>query len=271
MDINRLNTHVILTDWNFEPYTLALFLLFSLTYFYMWLRSHSPASYLVFTSIGFLIVFCALFSFLDEYNGALFTVHIIQHMLMAMVAPPFIALGRPIKVFLKGSNRKFRKVLSKIAHALRFLLNPIFSGMFMVGSMYALYFSALYGHTLHNEFLHALVHFHMLVTGVLFSISILGVDSIKVAPVYMRLLALFLTLPLHAFLGVAIMGSDRMIIAHSHADRIWGPTPILDQYIGGAILWSSGDITSIIYIIVVFIEWSRASERKGRALNRINR
>ena len=69
-----------------------------------------------------------------------------------------------------------------------------------------------------------------------------------------RLLFVFLMVPFHAFLGVAIMNSGRVLApALESFQRSWGPTPLADQQTGGAILWGAGDLIAILAVLGILI------------------
>ena len=119
-------------------------------------------------------------------------------------------------------------------------------------SPWALYFSGWYDATLHSDFLHELMHVHLVVVGPLFFWPIVGIDPVPGRVAYpFRLLLLVLTLPFHAFLGVTIMGQTDLIgdgwYPVAARGRCRGcPTPRADQHLAGGILWGSGDLVGML-------------------------
>lgn len=81
----------------------------------------------------------------------------------------------------------------------------------------------------------------------------------------MRLLAVFATLPFHAWLGIAIMSSSTVLAGDWYNDlgRDWGASPLSDQGTAGGILWGSGDIIGLLVFLVLFVQWAKASEREA--------
>ena len=71
--------------------------------------------------------------------------------------------------------------------------------------------------------------------------------------------------PFHAFLGVAIMNSGRVLAPTLESfQRSWGPTPLADQQVGGAILWGAGDLIAISAVLGILISWASYDEKVVR-------
>jgi cytochrome c oxidase assembly factor CtaG len=160
---------------------------------------------------GVLVLAIALLSGLEAYDTRLFGVHMVQHMLLVMVAPVFLALGAPITLALRTLPARPRGVLLSVLHSrvARVVTFPAVPWVIFIGSPFALYFSGWYPATLDNRGLHDLMHLHFVLAGCLFFWPIIGVDPVpgRVSHPF-RILMLFATMPFHAFLGVAIMGVD---------------------------------------------------------------
>ena len=100
------------------------------------------------------------------------------------------------------------------------------AGVLFVANPFALYLTGWYEATLRSGLLHDLNHLHFVLVGCLWFWPLLGLDPMpNRIPYPLRLLAVFTTMPLHAFLGVAIMGSSTLIAGDWYAeiDRSWGP------------------------------------------------
>ena len=71
-------------------------------------------------------------------------------------------------------------------------------------------------------------------------------------------------MPQSSFLGVAIMWAPAPLYAHyATLARSWGPTPLEDQQLAGAIMWLGGDALFLVAIFAVLAAWARAEERGG--------
>jgi putative copper resistance protein D len=219
---------------------------------------------------GVLVLALALLSGLEAYDTRLFGVHMVQHMLLAMVAPVFLALGAPITLALRTLPARPRHLLLSVLHSrvARVVTFPAVPWVIFIGSPFALYFSGWYPATLDNRALHDLMHLHFVVAGCLFFWPIIGVDPVpgRVSHPF-RILMLFATMPFHAFLGVAIMGVDasgKGLLAPEHYLPLIGRADaVFQQQVGGGLIWASGDLVGLLFIFVAAAQWMRASEREA--------
>ncbi|MCU1624789.1 MAG: Cytochrome c oxidase caa3 assembly factor (Caa3 CtaG) [Frankiales bacterium] len=219
---------------------------------------------------GELVLAVALVSGLEAYDTRLFGVHMVQHMLLAMVAPVFLALGAPVTLALRTLPARSRRALLSVLHSrlARVVTFPAIPWLLFVVSPFALYFSGWYAATLDNRALHDLLHLHFVLVGCLFFWPIIGVDPVpgKVSHPF-RILMLFATMPFHAFLGVAIMtvdASGKGLLAPQHYRRLLDlPDAVFQQQVGGGLIWASGDIVGLLFIGVAVVQWMQASEREA--------
>ena len=219
---------------------------------------------------GQLVLAVALVSGLEAYDTRLFGVHMVQHMLLSMVAPVFLALGAPVTLALRTLPQRPRGVLLSVLHSrvARVLTFPAIPWLVFIGSPFALYFSGWYGATLDNRALHDLMHVHFVLMGCLFFWPIIGVDPVpgKVSHPF-RILMLFATMPFHAFLGVAIMtveSSGNGLLAPTHYLPLIGRADaVFQQQVGGGLIWASGDLVGLLFIGVAVVQWMQASEREA--------
>jgi putative copper resistance protein D len=263
-----------LTAWSFEPLPLLALVLVGGLYLLGVRRLRRRgvrwpvARSLSFLALGLGTILVATSSALGTYDTTLLSVHMVQHMLLSMVAPVFLALGAPVTLALRalpvGGRRRLTSVLhSRVASVLAF---PAVAGVLFVATPFALYFSGWYEATLEHPWLHELTHLHFVLVGCLWFWPLLGLDPVPGRlPHPFRLLAVFVTLPFHAFMGVAIMGSDTLIARDWYAEmgRTWGPSLATDQQWAGGLLWASGDLVGLIVFTVLFVQWMQASEREA--------
>ena len=204
------------------------------------------------------------------YDTSLFAVHMVQHMLLSMVATVFLALGAPVTLALRTMPRRPRGLLLRLLHS-RFaevMSFPLIPWVMFVASPFALYFSGWYAATLDSNVLHELLHVHFLVVGSLFFWPLLGVDPVPGRSGHpFRMLLVAATLPFHAFLGVAIMSVEpdgRGLLAGEHYLPLHGlAESVYQQQLGGGLLWSSGDVIGLLFLAVLLTQWMRASEREA--------
>ncbi|MGH3341676.1 MAG: cytochrome c oxidase assembly protein [Carbonactinosporaceae bacterium] len=212
-------------------------------------------------------------SSLATYDTTLLSVHMVQHMVLSMAAPVFLALGAPITLALRTLPRGPRRRLLAVVHsrAARVLSFPLLAGAVFVVTPFALYFSEWYTATLRNDYLHEAMHLHFLLFGCLWFWPLLGLDPVPNRLAYpIRMLAIFATLPFHAWLGIAIMSASDLIGEQWYASlgRDWGPGLFDDQQTAGGILWVTGDLVGLVLLAVLFVQWVRASEREAEREDR---
>ena len=269
----------LLTEWKFDPLfaipaTLGLGL-------YLWgvwrLRSRGDAWPAVRTwswclgGIGTAAV--AGMSALGAYDTVLFSVHMVQHMMLTMITPVFLAIGAPVTLLLRNLRVDGRRRVRRILHSwpLRVLFFLPLATALLITTPFALYLTDLYRFTLDVDWAHDLLHVYMVTVGCLFFFPILGNDPMpNRLPYPMRLLLLFITMPAQAFLGTTIMGSSRLIAEDWYLafGRAWPPSPVDDQYYAGAIMWATGDLTMGVIMAVFLAQWYADSKREAVRVDR---
>jgi cytochrome c oxidase assembly factor CtaG len=209
---------------------------------------------------------------LAVYDTTLLSVHMVQHMVLAMVVPVALALGAPVTLALRTLPPRPRgwllvAVHSRVARVLSF--PPLTLALFVI-SPWALYFTAWYDASLRSPYVHEMMHVHLVLVGSLFFWPLLGVDPVPGRVAYpFRMLMVLLTLPFHAFLGVAIMDATTIIGEDWYAAlRVgpmgaWLPTMAEDQHLAGGLLWASGDVVGLVFFGVLFSQWVRSSMREA--------
>ncbi len=283
LDVLPLTSDRFWTAWTFAPVPIAV--LTALAAAYCWayraLRRRGdrwPVWRVVsFVGLGLGSILVATCSSLATYDDMLLSMHMAQHVILSMVAPVFLALGAPVTLALRVLPQRPRQGLLRVLHSrvVAFVTLPPVTLVLLIASPWVLYFSGWYAATLRSPLLHELLHAHFLLIGCLFFWPLLGMDPVPGRVAYpFRLLMVFLTLPFHAFLGVTIMGTKRLIAAdwYQSLHRTWPPSPMVDQHLAGAVLWASGDAVGSLILAVLFVQWVRSSHqeaaREDRRLDR---
>ena len=135
---------------------------------------------LSFVGVGMGSATLATVSGLAVYDDTLLSVHMVQHMVLAMVVPLAMALGAPITLALRTLPRRPRRWLLAVLHSrvAKVLTFPPLTFTLFVLTPWALYFSGWYPATLHSDYLHEMTHFHMVLIGCLFFWPLMGIDPI---------------------------------------------------------------------------------------------
>lgn len=217
---------------------------------------------------------------LAAYDTVLLSVHMVQHMVLSMVVPLCLALGAPVTLMLRTLPARPRGWLLAVLHSrpARVLSFAPLTFLLFVISPWALYFTGWYDASLRSDFVHEMMHVHLVLVGSLFFWPLVGVDPVPGRVAYpFRLLLILLTLPFHAFLGVTIMGQSQLIAGdwYRSLPMDWLPSPANDQHLAGGILWGSGDLVGFGFFAVLFVQWVRSSTREAaredRRLDRLER
>jgi putative membrane protein len=223
---------------------------------------------------GIATLLIATQSGLAAYDTALFSAHVAQHVLLGVVGPFFLALGAPVTLALQASARHTQVNLLRLIHSrpLRVLGHPIVAFALFSSTLFVLYFSPLYELSLENGVVHAWTHIHFVVVGSLFFWVTIGLDPVSHRiPYGARLLIVVLTVPFHAFLGLALLSSVEPLAATVYAtsaDRPPGVDLIADQAAGATVMWLIGDLIGLVAGSIVAVQWYRHEQRRSRRLDR---
>lgn len=213
------------------------------------------------------------------YGHVLFSAHMIQHMIMVMVVPIFLALSAPVTLAARALPRRAdgtsgpREWVLGIVHSrwARFLANPVVAAVNFAGSMVVFYYTPAFEYALTTYVGHLLMIAHFTIAGYLFVNALVGVDPGPQRPAYpIRLVLLFATMVFHAFFGVALVTQETLLVPEWFGllGRPWGPSALADQQAGGAIAWGISEIPMLVLAIAIAIRWTRDDERTARREDR---
>ncbi|NYG58047.1 putative copper resistance protein D [Nocardioides daedukensis] len=218
---------------------------------------------------------------ISAYDTTLLSVHMVQHMILSMWVPLFLALGAPVTLALRtlpGSTKAGpRRWLLAVLHSrvVKVLSFPLLAFALYVLSPWALYFTGWYDASLDSVFVHEMMHIHLVLVGSLFFWPLMGIDPIPGRVGYpFRLLLVFLTLPFHAFLGVTIMSQDNLIgekhylLLREGPMGDWLPSIAAEQNLAGGILWASGELVGVVFFATLFVQWVRSSIKEAKQVDR---
>ncbi len=266
----------LVTGWSFD---VVIWLPLALAGAGYWLavrkvnREHPanpvPRRRLLYWFIGLGALVLALQSPIERYDTTLFSDHMIQHLLLTMVAAPFLALGGPITLVLRMATPDARKrILIPMLHSrvVRVVSHPAIAWLIFTGYMFASHFSPLFNAALEDPGIHLVEHGFYLGTAMLFWWPVVGVDP---SPWRLRwgakILYLGLGMPWSSFLGLAILSAQDVLYRHyATLVRPWGWTPLEDQQWAGGIMWAGGDGVFLIALVLALAGWLKAEEAEGR-------
>jgi putative copper resistance protein D len=108
---------------------------------------------------------------------------------------------------------------------------------------------------------------HFVLVGLLFFWPLVGIDpSPRRLEPAARLGIVFISVPFHAFFGVALMSANAAVGGQWYQGLAlpWVPDPVIDQKLGGGLAWASGELPLLLVVIALLVQWSRQDERSAR-------
>ena len=228
---------------------------------------------------GLALLFWVTCGPVNAYQDYLFSIHMMGHMLLTMAIPLLLVAGAPVTLAARAiakrddGTRGGREWILWAVHSpvSRVLTNPFVAGGLFVGSLWIFYFTDLFRWSLYDHLGHEWMTAHFLITGYLFVLTLIGIDPVPYRLPYAgRLVLLIAVMAIHAFFGIAIMSQSGLMVAEwfGAMGRTWGPTPLEDQYIGGGVAWSIGELPTLVLAITVAIQWSRDDDRAQKRADR---
>ncbi|MGJ0204114.1 cytochrome c oxidase assembly protein [Leucobacter sp. gxy201] len=232
---------------------------------------------------GLLMLFYTTNGAPNAYEQYLFSVHMLGHMMFAMLIPLVLVLGAPITLALRAvekrtdgswGGREWIMWMVQTPYS-KFITHPVVAAVVFVGSLWVFYFSPIARWAASEHLGHQWMIIHFLIGGYLFSLSMVGIDPVPYRfPYPLRIVTLLATMASHAFFGVTIMTGDGLLLAdwYGAMGRSWGAIPHEDQRIAGGIAWGIGELPTLALALVVAVQWSRSDrkeqKRKDRAADR---
>ena len=266
----------MLDAWNLDHAVLWVLPALAVVYECGWRRLHAqmPARYPVGRMVAFIggltIVFVAVASPLDAYGAVLLQVHMTQHMLLMMVAPPLLWLGQPILPFLRACPpRLTRRVLRPllVSQALRRVARVV-THPAVCWSTFALAFVVwhvprYYELGLRSEPWHQLQHACFFSAALLFWWPVVHVwPSAPVWPRWTMIPYLVAADLLNTALSAMLTFSSHVLYpSYEHAPRLAGVLPLDDQALAGVIMWVPGSIAYLIPAMLLTIELLQRPQR----------
>ena len=254
------------TEWTLDPWMLALVLILGGGYIAAMRRQPGwPVARRIWflgLGLGFLIV--ATMSWVGVYQSVLFYARAVQTVLLVLVVPLFLALGRPISLGIAAFPRPGARLEATIrSRPARILTFPAITTFALVGVPFVMYFTSWYTAVFHSTAVRELTFLALMAPGFAFFWTLLRVDPVPKQ--YSYAVSMWITSAEvigDAFLGLAIIASQNLIGgAWYHAvARPWGPTLQADQIIGGGALWILGDLVGLPFLAAQLIQLIREDE-----------
>lgn len=267
MRMVRFTLHNAMTQWDFSLFTLVV--LAALVAVGIWyLRAEWslavrgrrwPSGRRIAFFGGLLAVDLAFQSPVADLAGTYFQAHIVQHLLLMVVAPPLLALGAPSTLLLQTATRSTKRRWLRALRSTPFaaLSHPVSVWFLYYGAMFVFFLTPLINVAMWHMDLMDIINVLFLAGGLLFWWPMVGLDPIvhwKMSYPF-RMLNILLGTGMEAFLGVALLNN-----AHPAASMY----TLSSTHAGGALLWVSTELVTLGAFLPIYLQWTRSEDREGR-------
>ncbi len=248
------------TSWELDGPASAILLLFVFVYIRGWLKGrrllHEPQDGTKLTAFfgGVFAIFLATESPLDTFDSLSLSAHMIQHLLLMMIAPPLLLIGDPLLPLLRGLPKTWVKegigpflswpILRRVFHWLTF---PPVAWLIFALSTILWHLPALYELALRSPTWHGLEHACFLWTGILFWWNIILPGAARPHwPKWTIIPYLLLSDVINTIISALYIFSGELLYPSYGVTHLGGLNPMTDQSLAGAIMWVPG---SVIYLV----------------------
>lgn len=211
---------------------------------------------------GLVSVELALGSAVATLSMTMFPAHVIQHLLLMFVGPPLLALGAPSTLLLQTADRRVKRAWLSILHSPPFavLTHPVVVWFMYYGAMFAFFLSPLLGNAMDHPAIMDIWNIGFLLGAACFWWPMVGLDPIpKWRMGYgLRFVNLLIGVPFESFLGIALLS------LHSPVAPMYS---LASSHAGGGLLWAMTELFTVIAMVPIFTQWSRADLREGRRMD----
>lgn len=203
----------------------------------------------------------------EGYGMMIFSVHMAQHMALAMVVPILLVCGAPVELALatlprSGEAVGVRNVLVGVldSRIVTIVCSAPVRWVLFVGSLYGVYFTPMFGVLMHTVWGHTLLLAYFIAAGcVFFGPLIAPLPGRRLRPAASRLAEAFASTPLHAAFGIVIMFSAHPVVSFfDNSVPGWGISTVPDQTLAGGIAWVTAETATVLVMIVIAASaWTR--------------
>jgi cytochrome c oxidase assembly factor CtaG len=269
-----LTAHTAFTEWQFAPVVTAGVALLAILYIVgiaRVARRHPSNPWPLLRSLSFFTglaaVIIATQSSIGAYDDVLFSVHMIQHLMLIMIAPVFMVAGRPVTLLLHASRNPLHSWTKAVIRSriVTWLTCPPIAAVIYAATIVGTHLTGFMNVTLQHEQAHNAEHLLYLLAGYLYFLPLLGSEPIRWKMSFpTRFLLLALSMPVDTFVGVVLLQANKELFpAYATTGRTWGPSPLTDLHLGGAIMWVGGDAIMFVLVLCVFVVFLRDQRAHG--------
>ena len=229
-------------------------------------QAHSYGFTALFLS-GLAVDVIATQSGIGRYDDVLFWDHMVQHLLLLMVAPPLLVVGQPATLLLHASRNPLHTWTKKVlrSRVMAAITWPPFGVALYVATIVGTHLTGFMNLVETNGAVHDGEHALYLIAGYLYFLPLIGREPIRWRVSYpSRIFLLFIAMPVDAFTGLVLGSESRNPFPGLAEQRpSWAPNPLSDVHIGGAVMWVGGAGIMFGLVMAVFFAWSRERRADG--------
>ena len=206
-----------------------------------------------------------------------FAPHMVQHLLLTLVAAPLLLLARTLPVMLWGLPSRERSGAAAlmgghgpVGRVLRRLAHPLVAWPLFVVGQWTWHQPWAYQLALHDEVAHYAEHVTFFVTALLLWWPVIGAPPVpSPLPYPMRILYAFVAWIPNSLLGAGIALAPALLFPlYQESARTLGIDPLADQQLAGLIMWVPGDLVFLVVLLLVLGAWMRSEERSAERIDR---
>jgi putative copper resistance protein D len=269
MPMNHIpwSVHAALTRWQDGPFALlTVAVLLGVAYWYLradWQLAsrgrHWPRRRVACFIAGLVAIDLAIQSPVATFTSTYFEAHVIQHLLLMVVAAPLLALGAPSTLLLQTSSRRTKRIWLGVLRSKPFALLtfPVVVWALYFGLMFGFFLTSLINTSMEHMWLMDLMNVAFFFGATLYWWPMVGLDPIIHWRMGYgsRMVNILLGGPPEVILGLAILSAHRSIASMYS---------LSSTHAGGGLLWISTEAATLMGFIPIFWQWIRADERAAR-------
>lgn len=263
--------HDLWAAWSPDPWTTASLALACALYAVGVLRRRvQPPSarpdVLFVAGIGALAL--ALLSPLDTASAALASAHMVQHLVVVLVAAPLLAASEPGATLLRGAPWRLRRAVGRIRHRLRLgrsltarIRHPVAAFLAYTGVLWFWHAAVPYQAALDQRFVHGLEHAGFLLAGLLlWTVLLASARAPLTAPPAGILLSFGVAMQGALLSALLVFATTPWYPGYAESTEAWGLTALADQQLAGALMWVPGGLVHVAVALVLLVRWVSASD-----------
>jgi cytochrome c oxidase assembly factor CtaG len=229
-----------------------------------------PVSRRIFFAAALIVTFLAVESVVAVFDDSYFSVHMIQHLMLVMVAGPLFALSAPLDLAHAAGGPRLRAALD--GRVMGALTHPLVAFAIYFGFIPLTHLTSLFNLTLESDWFHDLEHLGFVLVGYLFFRAAFGIERGATLAPSLRLVYVMAAVPVDTVTGLALAMSSHNPFSHY---RVTAPTGSSASWIlsnvklGGAIMWIGGDALMLLACIPISVAWVRWEDARTRELDAV--